>query len=1006
VNLTLDEPQWLWLIALAVPLALIALRWLVAMSVVRRWSAVVFRALLIAVIALALAGAASVRTVDTMAVVAVMDVSGSVRRYVPPSDPHRRGPVEIARDYLSAATARRGPDDLLGVVVFDGRALAVATPTRARVLDRDLDVRMSDGTDIESALNLALTLLPPDAAGRILLISDGVETTGDAMRAAGRAAARARIGPGRRGGVPIDVLPLDYDIRREVVVESLDAPPHAAAGAAINLRVVLHSTDEAGGTLRLFAHDRPIDLTPDAPGEGLPIQLAPGRNVFILPVQLDARRLHRFQVIFEPDADADTILENNSAQAYTLTPGRGSVLVVDGVSSGDPAGAGAILPRTLVESGLEVTTVAPDALPADLLGLQAYDLIILQNVAADAVPAAVQEQLVAYVRDLGGGLVMLGGRESFGAGGWRGTPVEPILPVTLDLPERLVAPELAIVFVIDRSGSMGRFVMGSDRTQQQIANQAVAGAVRSLDHTDLVGLIAFHRDPQVIVPLAPNDQPERTVQKALAISPGGGTNIGPALEEAGRQLRGVQARTRHVIVLTDGRSMNADALPEIAAALAREGITVSAITVGDDADVRGMQRVAERGGGTFHNVLNPAILPRVFLRAVRLVRSPMIREGRFDPVMLPTASPLVAGLTDPPPLHGLTITRFREHPAVFNALATPEGEPVLAHWSVGLGQVAAFTSDAHDWARDWLDWPGYSRFWTQAARLLARAPAGRTFRSTVQPDGDRLLLRIEAADDEGRTIDFLTVPATVYPDTGEPIHTTLEQTGPGVYEARVPIPGAGTYVALIKPFQGDRALTPIVSGAVASAGVEYRSLRSNPDLLHRLASATGGRVLDPANPAAVNLFDRTGVEPTRASSPLWRTLMIAALVLLLLDIGTRRVAWDRWVSREFGAEVGAALRDLGADPGVRVARTVTTLAARVGAGRDRSVAALDEAEARRVAQAAADARRQRRLAEIQAARAGSHPPAQPPAPESDASALLAAKRRAAARFEEPPATRS
>jgi uncharacterized membrane protein len=1002
VNLTLDQPQWLWLIALAIPLGFIALRWLVAMSVARRWSAVVFRALLLAVMALALAGTSSVRTVNTMAVVAVVDVSGSARRYLPHSDPLRRGPVEFARDFLAGVP--RGPDDLLGLVVFDGRALAVATPTRAEVLDRDLDVRLADGTDIESGLTLALSLLPADAAGRIVLISDGVETAGDALRAAGRASARAQVGPGRRGAVPIDVVPLDYDVRREVVVESLDAPPHAAAGAAINLRAVLNATDQAGGTLRLFAEDRPIDLTPDEPGDGLPVQLDPGRNVFILPVQLDARRLHRFNLVFEPHQGHDTIAENNSAQAYTLTPGRGSVLVVDGVSSGDPAAAGAILPRTLAESGLDVTTVAPDAIPADLLGLQAYDLIILQNVPADALTPSVQEQLVVYVRDLGGGLVMIGGRDSFGAGGWRGTPVEPILPVTLDLPERLVAPELAIVFVIDRSGSMGRFVMGSDRTQQQIANQATAAAIRSLDPTDLVGVIAFHRDPQVVVPLAPNDQPDRAVQKVMAITPGGGTNIGPALEEAGRQLRGVQARHRHAIVLTDGRSMNADALPDIASSLAAEGITVSSITVGDDADVRGMQRVAERGGGTFHNVLNPAILPRVFLRAVRLVRSPMIREGAFIPVTLPSASPLTAGLGELPPLHGLTITQFRHHPAVLDALATPEGEPVLAHWTVGLGQVAAFTSDAHDWARDWLDWPGYSRFWTQAARILARAPAGRTFRSSVQAQGDRLQLRVEAADDEGRPLDFLTIPATVYPASGEPIHATLEQTGPGLYEADLPIPGAGTYVALIKPRQGDRALTPIVAGAVAPPGVEYRSLRSNPDLLHRLAAATAGRVLDPAQPLAANLFDRSGIEPTRASSPLWRALMIAALVLFLLDVGTRRVAWDRWISPEFGADLGASLRQLASDPGARVERTVQTLSARVGQTRQPSIAALDQAEARRVAQAAADARRARRLAQLHADRPPIPPHTPSHATDGDASTLLAAKRRAAARFQEPPNT--
>lgn len=951
MDVRLENPSWLWLAALAAPAAVIGLRALVAMSPARRWSAVVARAVLFGLIALALAGASSVREVSKVAVVALVDVSGSMRRYAPLTElpGAGQGPSELAREFLRRAADGRGADDLLGVVAFDGRALAAATPGRGATYERDTDVRLSEGTNIASAITLGLSLLPPDAAGRLLLISDGVATAGDALEAASAAATRG--GGGRRGGVPIDVAPVEYDIRGEVVVESLDAPPRAAAGAAISLRAVLNATDPATGSLRLSGDGRELDLNGAAPGAELRVELEPGRNVFQLPVQLDARRIHKFRVVFEPDrpsagegagdgegegeqagAGSDRIEENNAAEAFTVTPGQGSVLVVDGVSAGDPQGAGRTLGRALEASGLQVRTVAPDALPPDLLSLQAYDLVVLQNVAAEAVPPATQEQLVAYVRDLGGGLLMTGGRESFGAGGWRGTPLEPVLPVLLELPERLVAPEAAIVFVIDCSGSMGRFVLGSSRSQQEIANQSVAAAIRTLDKTDLVGVIVFNRDAEVLVPLSPNTDPERAVERVLGVSPGGGTNVLPGLEEAGRQLEAAKAKTKHVIVLTDGRSMTPDALPPLAARLKEKGITVSAISVGDDADVQNMQDIADAGGGAFYNVVNPSVLPRVFLRAVRLVRSPLVREGEFVPVVLPSASPITSGLGDPPALGGVSLTQFRRSPTVVNVMATPEGEPLLAHWNVELGQVAAFTSDAHEWARGWVGWPGYGRFWTALTRVLSRAPAGRAFQATMDVSGDEVRVRVEATDDDGRPMDLLAMPAVVYGPDGEATELSLEQTAPGVYEGRAPATRPGTHVALVKPRRGETRLTPIVSGTVVASALEARSLRSDRASLEALAGATGGRVLDLRAPQEAGLFDRTGLAPTIAASPLWRWLLIGAVATLLLDIGTRRVAWDRWVSREFGAELGERAREAVRDRGEQAGRALAGLRGRVPAG--------------------------------------------------------------------------
>ncbi len=1015
MSLGFDQPLWLWIILAAVPVALLGARWFVSMSRVRRWSAAVLRVFLVALIAGMLAGVSSVRRTDRLAVVGVLDVSGSVRRFAEAgvgADGRPIDPLEAARAFFAGAIRDRGPDDLFGLVVFDGRSAAIATPTRADPTDRPLTVSMAEGTDIEGALRYAAALLPPDATGRLVLISDGNETGGDAEGAARELAGRHAAGG---SGVPVDVIPLAYNVGHETMVEAVDAPPRAASESTVTVRVTLFSTDGLRGTLRLTREGEPLDINEEEEGTGRHLELPPGRHVELVRVELDAAPLHRFRAVFEPDrvgegetavAVGDTRAENNAGEAFTITPGKGSVLVLDGVGNGSPTGAGATLARALEESGLDVTLRAPEAAPTDLLEFLGYDLVVLQNVPVEGVPPSTQDLLPTYVKELGGGLVMVGGPDSFGAGGWKGSPVELLLPVALDLPEKLIQPDAAVVFVLDVSGSMRRRVMGTTLSQQEVANEAAALAVRSLDKKDLVGVIAFSDGFHVVVPLGPNTDSERTAQRILALAPGGGTNMGPSMEEAGRQLRDAKASVKHMILVSDGRSLGYETLPETAQQVHdRDGVIISTISIGDESDEQTMDKIASRGGGTFYPVYNPTTLPRFFLKAVRIVRSPLVREGPFQPAVLPTGSPVIAGLDTPPRLLGLTLTRRRPEATITYAMETPTGEPLLAHWNVELGKVAAFTSDAHEWAAEWLEWPGYQRMWTQIARVIARPPGTGRMELGTELEGDMLTIRLDAAGDDGRPLDLLTVPATLYPPSGRPSEVTLTQTGAGLYEASIPARESGSYVVLVQPRLGARQLSPVMGGVSVSSGVEYRRLQSNVGLLRRVAEETGGRVLDLSDPTGAKLFDRTGLEPSEARTPLWRTLLLWTLLVLLLDVATRRIAWDRFVSREFGVDLRKAVAETVRDRGDQAARTVSRLRQ---SGRTPPIvtpAALSDADARRVAEETAERRARERLDAIRARVAGAagQTPASADGPGSaeettEQGGLLAAKRRARERF--------
>lgn len=1011
MTLRFEEPVWFWLLAAALPLALVAGAWFTAMSPTRRWSALLLRLALLASLTAMLAGASMVRKTDNLAVIALVDVSGSVRRFGEVRDPSGRviPAVERARTFLEAAAARRGPDDFLGIVAFGAEPVAVATPSRADVLGRDLDIRTAEGTDLAHAIRLARAMIPPDAAARLVVISDGNQTSGDAVAAANEVAQSPAAGGLR---VPIDVVPIAYTIDNEVAVELVDAPPAAAGEAPVSVRVVLSATAASTGTLRLLRENAPVDIDPDSPATGRRVSLRPGLNVQVIDVKLPPGRVHRFRAVYEPDVDdaggfiGDTVADNNRGEAFTITPGRGSVLLVDG-ADGDPSRSPLL--AALTGSGIEVRSVVPEAMPADPLSLEEFDAIILQNVPAELIPAAAQQQLLAYVRDMGGGLIFVGGPDAFGAGGWKGSVLEPVFPVRLDLPDRVVIPEAATIFVIDNSGSMARGVLGSTRSQQEVANDATALAIQSLDPRDLVGIITFNSDASVRVRLAPNTNPQRNAQIARGIGAGGGTNMPPALEEALAQLNASDAKIKHIVVLSDGRSQGTENLPALASRIARDGIRISTIAVGSDADLTTMAEIARRGNGAYYYAVNPSSLPRVFLKAVRVVRAPLIREEPFDPIITQAGSRFTAGIVSPPTLEGLVLTDARPEPTIVRAMITPTGEPLLAHWQVGLGQAVAFTSDTQNWARAWLAWPQYQTFWSQLVRAASRPTGQRAYTARSETVGGSVRFKLEALDDSGRPVDGLFVPATVFTPQGEQRPIRLLQTGPGLYEAALDVTEGGSYVALIKPERQGAKLPPAIVGSTVVEGAEYRARSADIGLLTQVAERTGGRVLDLADPAAARLFSRDGIRPREASTLIWRTLLVWAIVLFLLDIATRRVAWDRWVSRRFGAGGGAeaAATPVAAEALRKRVETVAT---------SEPSLALSAADAEALANAARDRRRAQRLqgaaaSTTQAAPAAqgagavnpvTKPEAKPESKPSEqgGSSLLAAKRRAAERFNE------
>lgn len=279
-------------------------------------------------------------------------------------------------------------------------------------------------------------------------------------------------------------------------------------------------------------------------------------------------------------------------------------------------------------------------------------------------------------------------------------------------------------------------------------------------------------------------------------------------------------------------------------------------------------------------------------------------------------------------------------------------------------------------------------------------------------DGDRVRLRVEASGEDGKPLNGLSTPMVFFAPDGKQTTARLEQSGPGVYEGEVGAGGAGTYVAIVKPSDGVKALSPVIIGVTVRANSELLTLKSDHDATVRLAQATGGRVWSLREPTAQALFDRSTIKPREVATNIWRSLLVATMGVLLLDIATRRVAWDRWISRQYGAEMARDAAELVRDRGTQAAVTLGGLRARQGDGAANADSpaslTLTDDDAKRLAEAARDRRRAQRLGGTsisptptsETLSAVSVREAQQDPAASEEGGLLAAKRRAQKRMEE------
>jgi len=548
------------------------------------------------------------------------------------------------------------------------------------------------------------------------------------------------------------------------------------------------------------------------------------------------------------------------------------------------------LSKVLQVQGYSVVQSAPEKTPLTLTDLASFDLLVLDNVPAFQLTDAKMENIEKYVRDLGGGLLVIGGSQSYGAGGYYRTALERILPVDMRPPARLDLPHVALLFVLDKSGSMGAGQEGS--TKLDLAKAAAVAAADIMNPTDQVGIIGFDAAWDWVLPFRPVGNGEWISEKLAALQSDGGTDLYKALVEAHRAIAAKQAAIKHVIVLSDGLTDKAD-FQGLGQRMARDGITVSTVSVGSDADVQLMADIAKEGKGRGYVALDPQTIPQIFTAETLLISRDLLVDKIFTPSIVAPVGPL-KGISQAsvPPLRGYVLTYPKPRSEL---LMSAEKDPLLASWRYGVGRVTAFTSDLSGrWGKEWVTWPGFPQWASQLARDSMRKFLETRMRTELQPDGEAVKVVADLLSKEGKFLNHLKLKSNIATPNKTTLEQALQQSAPGRYETKF-IPSQRGIHLLTLYAEGEPGHAGQTVGTIpyiAPYPKEYRELKANTALLSRLAEETGGEMIDAdkLDDGIARLYTPNPGKGRRGQETWW-PLAGVGLGLFLVDLVMR--SWPR-----------------------------------------------------------------------------------------------------------------
>lgn len=815
----------------------------------------VMRCLLTCLCVLALAAPSVVLPGSQQAVWILADASASAR-----------GMQDQMTQSVRTALENKDASVNAGVIAFGGNAMVEKPLAQDGTYNGVTTAVDAQASDLSSALTLASALLPEDAQGRIVVLSDGA--TEDVRAAAQQLAAR---------GVTVDFQSFSGDALPDAQISQLNVPSRVYQGQSFTVTVQVTANHDTAGTLVLYQNRTPVSSRE--------VTLRRGDNTFTFrDVAADTGVVtYEARLISEGDSCA----QNDSMGGYVYVQGAPKLLLVEGRQ-----GEGSEMAAMLSAAAMQYETVLPAQLPYDAEQLRQYDGVVLVNVDYDAADEEQWAALDSAVRVLGRGLTVIGGDSSYALGGYRGSKLEEMLPVTIDVRNKLDLPSLALMLVIDKSGSMTDGMFGT--TRLELAKEAAMRAAEVLTPNDQVGVIAFDDAAKWVVNLQKAEDVEAIQNQIGTIRPGGGTAFFTALYEATYALMNAQAQQKHIIFLTDGEAGDTGYL-QLCDIMQQNDITLTTVAVGSGADQATLRTLAQQGGGRAYAANEFDNLPKIFTKETYLVSGSYVQNRTFTPVI--TEQSALTDFEGFPQLSGYLAATEKSLAAV--SLMSDREDPILAWWQYGAGRVVAFMADSRGaWTSEFLQWDQAAAFYGGMAAFTLPGEE-REGQLITERQGDAL--RIVYTAPEGAQTGLSTSVTALLPD-GTQTQLALQESAPGVYEGEIAAAQLGAYALRVEQRDASGELQRVMEGgAVNGYSGEYDLRNQNAEsTLPYLSALTGGREI---TDSAEMLKSTRAV--VRARRDLTQPLLWALMVLLLCDIALRRLSWDVALERYLNARRAA-----------------------------------------------------------------------------------------------------
>ncbi len=766
---------------------------------------------------------------------------------------------------LDEAQRLKGPKTRLGLLSFSRRPVWEFFPRKDFPASDFFPPADRRETDITAALQAALAQINEEHEGRVLLVSDGNENRGEVSRV---------LPLLRSNGIQVWTLPVSFSQgRNEIYLRDFVVPHRVDSAETFEVRGAIESLREATARVKL--------LRDGVVRKELQMVLRAGTNWVSFRDALTKRGSHTFELLVE--SPQDTLAENNLLEGVIEVQGPPRVLYLHSLDDSQR-----VMARVLSVQGYEVVEASADQANLSLPELSGYDLLVLDNLPAYGLSQAKMEAMEHYVRDLGGGLLVIGGTKSYGAGGYYRSPLERVLPVEMRPPARLELPHVALLFILDKSGSMGEGPRGA--TKVDLAKAAAIASAELLSPTDQVGVLAFDAGWEWIVPFTRVGKGEWISDRISSLQADGGTDLYNAMVEGYRSLFAKKASVKHVLVLSDGLTDKKD-FSTLVKTMAGDGVTVSTVSVGRDADLTLMGRIAKNGKGRGYLTIDPRTIPQIFTTETLLISQDLLVEKTVQPKPLRADGPL-EGLSQKeiPPVRGYVLT----HPKpLAEVLMKVEDNPLLVTWRYGLGRVVAFTSDLSGrWGRDWLKWERFPQWSSQLARSVMRRVSEDRVRTELRQDGEEMEAQVDFISTGGRFINHLSLRGILTGPDRTARERAFRQVAPGRYEARFSAPQRGIYLLTIydQRREGEEPSVAMTVPFISPYPKEYREVKPNTALLSRLAEETGGEVLESERleEGLKRLFTPKR-NYGRSAQDTWWALAGLGLLFFLADLALRRL---------------------------------------------------------------------------------------------------------------------